>query len=76
MLVAKVTWLVARPGAGIAARWTTPVTVATRSSIAERAATASPKSVRSAREKRTSVGNGGLCRSGGGTMSIEVTSWP
>ncbi len=60
MLVAKVTGLVASPGAGIAARWATPVTFSTRSSIADRADTASPKLVRSAREKRTSVGNGGL----------------
>src|SRR5262245_23735355 len=69
MLTERVTWLGARPGARIAARWTTPVTLATRSSIIDSAAIAWPKSVMSARLKRT-------FGSAGGTTSIEVTSKP
>jgi hypothetical protein len=74
VLVVKVTWLAARPGAAMAARWTMPVTFSTRSSIIEKAAIASPKSVTSARAKRTSPGRGGLCWPGGGARSTEVTS--
>ena len=62
------------PGPARGARGPTAVTFSTRSSIIDSAAIAWPKSVTSARLKRTWPGSGGLVSPGGGMVSTDVMS--